>query len=221
MLFSKACLLGWMVAIPVGPVALLILQRRLKLGPLGGVASGIGAALADGLFGLLAAMGLSTLLGEVEVSRHFVRPLGSLALVLVGTYFFFQEPPPLEPEEVLSARYLHHYLWDALSTFLLTLTNPVTLIAFAALFAGSGLIPEDPRRIQYLEIAAGVGAGSFLWWSLVVVLAGPIRRNLSRQSEHRLLQIIGLVLIVIGLFSFIPRLGTLVDKLQTLGRMPW
>src|SRR3989338_2845556 len=176
-LFSKSCVLGWMVAIQIGPVALLIIQRSIKLGSLGGLASGLGAAIADGLFGFLAAFGLSTLFGGLEESRHLVRPLGSLVLMLVGVYFFFQKPPPLETEEVLSVRYLHHYLWDMLSAFLLTLMNPTTIIAFAALFAGSDLIPEDPKKIQFVEIMSGVFLGSLLWWLNLVVLARPIKRK--------------------------------------------
>jgi threonine/homoserine/homoserine lactone efflux protein len=215
-LFSKAFLLGWMVAIPVGPVGLLIIQRSLKVGSLAGVASGLGAALADGLFGFLAAVGLATLIGELEASRQFVRPLGSLVLMVVGVYFFFQKPPPLETEEVLSVRYLHHYLWDLLSTFFLTLLNPLTIIAFAALFIGSDLIPEDPRKIQYLEVAGGIFSGSLLWWLLLVFLASPVKKALSSKVVHRIFQGIGLTLFGLALLSFIPRLGTMIDKLRLL-----
>lgn len=218
-LFSKAFLLGWMVAIPIGPVGFLIIQRSIKVGSLAGVASGLGAALADGLFGFLAAIGLAALIGALEFSRHLVRPLGSLVLMIVGIYFFFQKPPPLETEEVLATRYLHRYLWDLLSSFLLTLLNPMTIIAFAALFVGSDLIPEDPRKIQYLEIAAGIFTGSLLWWLALVILARPVKKMLSSLVVHRIFQGIGLALFSLALISFIPRLGTVIDKVRDLIRM--
>lgn len=215
-LFSKACVLGLVVAIPVGPVALLIVQRSLAVGSLRGLASSLGAALADGLFGLLAALGLAALIEQLEVLRDMVRPLGSVVLMIMGIYFFFRKPLTLETEEVLSGRYLRHYLWDLFSTFLLTLTNPLTIIAFGALFAGSDLIPEDPRKIQYLEIAAGVFAGSLLWWLILVVLARPVKRRLSFLMVHRIFQGIGMILMGLGLVSLIPRLGTVVDKFGLL-----
>ena len=213
-LFSKSGVLGLMVAIPVGPVTLLILQRSLKVGSLTGIASGVGAALADGLFGLLAAIGLMTLVGGLEQTRHFVRPLGSLVLMIVGIYFFFQKPPSLEADEVLAERYRPNYLWDMLSAHFLTLLNPTTLIAFAALFAGSDLIPEDPRKIQYFEITTGVFSGSLLWWLLLGALAKPIKKWLSPLMVHRILQVTGILLLVLALISFVPRFGSVMEKIK-------
>lgn len=214
MLFVKATLLGWMVAIPVGPVALLIVQRSLTIGHLAGLASSFGAALADGLFGLLAALGLAVLFGELEAYRHFLRPGGSLVLLIVGIYFYFRKPPRLVTEEVLSTRYLHHYLWDSLSTFFLTLMNPITIIAFAALFVGSDLIPEEPHRIHYAEVALGVLFGSLLWWLLLVVLAQPVKRWLKPLVVHRVFQVIGCILVGLAALSFVPRIGTVIDRLR-------
>ncbi len=218
-LFSTSYLLGFLVALPVGPIAILILQRSLGVNWLAGLASGIGAALADALFALLAGLGLVALLEGIRESHHFVGGLGGLVLALVGLRLFFQKPPALHTEEVLSERYLHHYLWDSLSVFLLTLTNPMTIIAFGALFAGSNLIPLDPRRVDYLQISLGVFGGSLSWWVLLVVLAQPIRRNLSRLRIHRAMEIIGVIMIVLGGVSLVPRFGTLVDKIPWFHRM--
>ena len=215
MLIVKAALLGWMLAIPVGPVALLIIQRSLSVGPLAGIASSIGAALADALLGLLAALGLVTLIEGLTIYHHLLRPFGSLVLAVVGIYFFFRKATQLVTEEILSTRYLHHYLWDTLSVFFVTLMNPLTIIAFAALFVGSDLIPEDPHRIQYAEISLGVFSGSLFWWLALVFLAQPVKKRLSPPVVHRIFQMIGGVLIGLALVSLIPRLGTVVEKLKT------
>lgn len=215
-LISKAAVLGFMVAIPVGPVGVLLIQRSLAVSHLAGIATGLGAALADALFGYLAALGLVTLVEQLEVSKHFWRPLGSLALILVGVYFILQKPPKLEVEEVLSGRYQRRYWWDMVSSFFLTLLNPTTIIAFAALFVGSDLIPEDPRRIQYIEIALGIFAGSLVWWMILVAIAQPVKRKMSPLKVHRVMQGIGAVLIVLALVSFVPRLGGFIDKVRHL-----
>lgn len=205
-----------MVAIPVGPVGLLLVQRSLSIGPLAGIATGIGAALADSLFGMLAALGLVKLINQLDAGRHLIAPLGSLALLVVGIHFYFQKPPVLEAKEVLTGPYQRRYWWDAISSFFLTLLNPTTIIAFAALFAGSGLIPEDPRKIQYFEIAAGIGAGSFVWWMILVAIAEPVKRRLNPKSVHRFLQGLGIVLVVLALVTFIPRIGHVIGKVKEL-----
>ena len=73
-LFWKSCFLGFMVAIPVGPVGLLVIQRSLSIGHIAGIATGLGAALADALLGFLAALGMVKLIGELDAGRHFLRP---------------------------------------------------------------------------------------------------------------------------------------------------
>ena len=207
-----------MVAIPVGPVGLLLIQRSLKVNHIAGAATGLGAALADALFGFLAALGLVKLIGELDAGRHFLRPLGSLALMIVGIHFYFQKPPVLEAKEVLTGPYQRRYWWDVISAFFLTLLNPTTIIAFAVLFAGSDLIPEVPREIQYFEISGGIFAGSLIWWLILVAIAEPVKRKLNPHSVHRFLQVLGVVLVVLALITFIPRLGPVIDKVRDLIR---
>ena len=218
-LILKACVLGFMVAIPVGPVGILLIQRSISVGSLAGIFTGLGAALADAVFGYLAALGLVALVAQLEVGKHFWRPLGSLALIIVAAYFIFQKPPKLEAEEVLTGGYQRRYWWDLVSAFFLTLLNPTTIIAFAALFAGSDLIPEDPRRIQYIEIALGILGGSMAWWLLLVSIARPVKKKMSPHKVHLVMQAIGGVLLTLALLSLIPRVGGVVDKIRVLIKM--
>ena len=90
------------------------------------------------------------------------------------------------------------------------------IAAFAVLFAGSDLIPEDPRKIQYVEVAAGIFTGSLVWWMVLVAIAEPVKRRLNPHSVHRFLQVLGVVLVVLALVSLVPRFGTVVDKLKDL-----
>lgn len=214
MLFTQALILGLIVVIPIGPIAILIMQRSIQVGWLAGLSSGLGAALADGLFAFLTALGLSTLLTNLDNSRHLIRPIGALFLMLIGCKFIFQSPPKLQTEEVLSPRYLHHYLWDGITTFLLTLTNPLTIMAFAALFTGSNLIPDETKKIEYLQIVSGVFLGSLIWWCILVLLAQRLKNIFSPQLLHKIFVVIGALLIGLAIFSVSTRLGTLVDKFK-------
>ncbi|MBI1910161.1 MAG: LysE family transporter [Deltaproteobacteria bacterium] len=197
-MFFKSLLLGFIVAIPIGPIALLILQRSLGLGYLAGFASGIGAAAADALFALFASMGLVALISWLEKYYVWIQPVGGLIVVVLGLKFFFNKPPLLKADEVLTPRYLHHYTWDAFSTFLLTLTNPMTMFAFAALFTGSNLIPVDPRKIFFFEITSGIFCGSLSWWLILVTLSHPIKKNISPLRIRHVMQGLALVLIALG-----------------------
>lgn len=216
MLFQKACFLGWMVAIPVGPVGLLIIQRSITMGYVRGLFSGLGAALADGVFGFLAAIGLVTLIENYAGSKHFIRPLGGLVLAIVGIVFILKKKREVKAEEVLTANFANRYIWDLLSTFFLTLMNPMTIIAFGALFAGADLIPVDVRKIQYLEISLGVFTGSLLWWMLLVVLATPLKNKMSATVEQRIQQVIGGILLTLAIFSVVPRFSSFIDRVQHL-----
>lgn len=203
--FFRALVIGFLVAIPVGPVGLLLIQRSLILGALAGVFTGLGAALADAFLGFLAALGLMTLLAQLEAYRTFLKPFGGLALVIVGLYFYFHKIPALNAEEVLTGRYQRRYWWDTISAFFLTLLNPATIIAFVALFAGSDLISDNPKDIQYFEIAGGIFAGSLIWWLILVALAEPIKKRMNPKIVHRIFQVIGVSLCVIAVVTFAPR----------------
>lgn len=214
-LLLKAALAGGLLAIPVGPVGLLIIQRSLSLGSLRGMASGLGAAVADAVFAFLAAYGMVALF-EGNHYKHFIRPLGGVILFCVGLAFILKKSKSTETEEVLSGNYLQRYIWDALSTFLLTLTNPTTIIAFAAVFTGSDLIPEDPRKIDYLEIVLGVFLGSLSWWLILVFLARPLKNSLSPKMQTRISRVMGVILIVLSLAAMIPRFGDFASRVQKL-----
>jgi threonine/homoserine/homoserine lactone efflux protein len=198
MLYFKALILGFIVSMPVGPIAILILQRSVRTNHLSGIASGIGAALADGIFALLACLGMLALTAWIQDSIVWIRPTGGVILAVLGLYFFFQKTPPLQAKEVLKKEHKHQYIWDAFSAFLLTLTNPLTIIAMGALFTGSDLIPVDPDKIDFFEISTGVLCGSFLWWGTIAVLSDQIKSMISPMKIHRLMQALAIVLIVLG-----------------------
>jgi threonine/homoserine/homoserine lactone efflux protein len=96
--------------------------------------------------------------------------------------------------------------------------NPTTIIAFAALFAGSDLIPETPHPESYLEIAGGIFTGSLVWWLFLVGIAEPVKRRLNPHSVHRFLQILGVALVILALLTLVPRVGPMIDNVRNLIR---
>ncbi|MBM5805898.1 MAG: LysE family translocator, partial [Candidatus Verstraetearchaeota archaeon] len=130
----RGLLIGFAIAAPVGPIGILCIQRTLAKGRIYGFASGLGAATADAIYGAVAGFGL-TFISDVLINQQlWLRLLGGAFLLYLGTRTILSKPSKETPQTAnkgLAADYT--------STFLLTLTNPMTILSFIAVFAGLGL----------------------------------------------------------------------------------
>ncbi|MCB6177504.1 LysE family translocator [Rhodobacter sp. Har01] len=172
MLFWKSLLLGLAVAAPLGPIGALCINRTLDRGFRAGVAGGLGTALADALYASLAAAGFAafaSLLARVQLPLMVA---GGLFLLWLGAQSL--RPRPARPAAQVGARDL---LGTTAATFALTMANPMTILSFAALFAGLGLAAAAGPGAAML-VVAGVFCGSMLWW---VLLSGGVA-----LARHRL-----------------------------------
>jgi threonine/homoserine/homoserine lactone efflux protein len=132
--FLKGLLLGFSIAAPVGPIGLLCIQRTIANGRRSGLVTGLGAATADGLYGAVAAFGLTTISGFLVGQQIWLRLIGGLFLLYLGSRTF------LSKSAERAASSIHKNLFrDYASTVFLTITNPMTILSFAAVFAGLGL----------------------------------------------------------------------------------
>jgi putative LysE/RhtB family amino acid efflux pump len=161
-LVAKGMGLGLAVAAPVGPMSMLCIRRTLDHGPGAGLAAGFGIALADGLYGLIAALGFTSLAGVLVAIGGPLQVVGGLFLLWLA-WRMFRAPPPVRAATARPSRF-----GAVGSTFALTLTNPSTILSFVGMFAGLGVAGD---RLGSLAVAGGVFAGSILWW---LVLIGAI-----------------------------------------------
>jgi threonine/homoserine/homoserine lactone efflux protein len=183
--------LGFAVAMPVGPIGVLCIKRSLKDGFRFGLATGLGAATADAGYGLLVALGLglSGLLAYA-VALKIGGGLLLLALGLMGLRSFFKPGPKAEissPKGGLLAAWL--------STFLLTLTNPLTILAFIGLIAALGTASAAEPYLLVL----GVLIGSLLWWMILVSGVSLLKNRLPTQALSWLDFVSGMVLALWGM----------------------
>ena len=164
--FFKAALVGLLIAAPVGPIGLLTMQRTLQRGWLAGLATGMGAALADALYGAIGAFGVSWLTRAL-VQAQTPLALGGGAMLLYLAWKTWQAPVA---ERVAPASDARDLLGLTAGTFLLTLANPATIISFIAVFGSlGGGLQHAPSP---LWMVAGVLAGSAAWWlALTTVIA--------------------------------------------------
>lgn len=170
----KGIAIGFAIAAPVGPIGVLCIRRTLADGRLTGFVSGLGAASADAVFGSLAAFGL-TLVSEFLVRQQgFFRLIGGFFLLYLGVRIATSRPAD-RPASVRGEGLLGAYA----STFFLTLTNPMSILAFAAIFAGLGASGANGSPFGAATMVAGVFLGSASWWLILSAGVGLFRSRLG------------------------------------------
>jgi threonine/homoserine/homoserine lactone efflux protein len=192
-IFIKGLIVGVIIALPVGPVGVLCVRRCLFEGPLYGLVSGVGAAVADATFGAIAALGLTFLRDWLLKYEDWFGLAGGVFLVAFGLKALFvtraREPEPLGGEKLFGA---------FASTFALTIANPITLLSLAAIFAKVGA-ESVTELVDASVLVGGVFAGSLLWW-LGLSFGIVALRNLAGEVVMRWLnRISGAILLSSGI----------------------
>ncbi len=184
-IFLKGLAVGLSIAAPVGPIGILCIRRTLAHGRLYGLLTGLGAATADAFYGALAAAGLTSLAGLASGRPLLaLRAGGGLFLLWLAWSTVRPRPAPTAESSGAAARPAHGLLGAYASALALTMTNPMTILSFAAIFAGLGLDPAaGAGRAGATAMVAGIFAGSCLWWLLLSGGSGLLRAALSTKSR--------------------------------------
>jgi threonine/homoserine/homoserine lactone efflux protein len=197
-LLLKGLIIGFAIAAPVGPIGVLCIQRSLHDGFKVGLMTGMGAALADGTYGLIAGFGLTALSSLLITHQFWIRVIGGLFLLYLGLKLFLSSV-----QERATAGKPDRSPWHACgTTYLLTITNPATILSFVAVFAGLGLGTTDPNFMQAIVLVAGIVIGSAIWW---LFLSGGVAFILHKRMSPSFMRIInkvsGGIILAFGLFS--------------------
>jgi threonine/homoserine/homoserine lactone efflux protein len=199
----RGCLIGLAVAATVGPMSVLCMQRTLHRGFLIGLISGLGIATADGLYGSIAALGLTVISGFLVRQHVWIQVIGGLFLLYLGIRTLFSKPASRAATVV--ATQVGSFLAAYASTVLLTLTNPLTILSFVAIFAGIGVgnISGNNSPATALLVVAGVFFGSALWWCLLTGTISVIRTKLTAQWLLWIHRLSGGIITLFGLFALV------------------
>jgi threonine/homoserine/homoserine lactone efflux protein len=191
----KGVAIGFTIAAPVGPIGLLCIRRSLVDGRTAGLATGLGAATADAAYGCVAGFGLTTISRFLVGQALWLGILGGLFLCYLGARTFASSPAPEAARtggSGLGAAYV--------STFLLTLTNPMTILSFAAVFSGFGLGTANGYRAAS-ALVAGVFLGSALWWLLLSNGAALFRSRVNSTWMQGVNRGSGAIIFAFGLYA--------------------
>ena len=194
--FLRGIAIGFSIAAPVGPIGVLCIRRTLADGRRYGLASGLGAATADAVYGCVAGFGLTAVSNLLVSQQTWLRLTGGSFLCYLGVKSFFARPAQSAAAPkggALTGAYA--------STFLLTLTNPMTILSFAAVFAGLGLGGEATDYAGAALLVLGVFLGSALWWLLLSGGVGLFREKLNDEHLCWVNRVSGAIIAGFGLLA--------------------
>jgi threonine/homoserine/homoserine lactone efflux protein len=195
--FLKGLVIGFAMAIPIGPVGILCLRKTLTEGSSRGLITGLGAATVDALFGSIGAFGLTFVSAMVARQELWVRLVGGMLLLFLGIRTLrAKRKDPILPFGSTGL------LGSFLSAFVLALTNPVTIFAFIAVFAAFGL-GKSLSIVSASELVLGVFIGSCLWFLTLSIIAKFFRKKLNSGGFRWVNRIAGALLLVCGAASLI------------------
>ncbi len=206
--FFTGLILGFSIAVPVGPIGILCIRRTLVMGQLAGLVSGLGAATADGLYGCIAGFGLTAIADFLTNQSTWLRIFGGLFLCYLGITTFLSKPPAetetvsdddLSADETTS---MPRSLFSAYgSTLALTLTNPATIFSFAAIFAGLGIVESSQSFAESGTLVLGVFIGSALWWFFLSGAVSLFRARFTPTGLRWLNRLSGIILLAFGIVA--------------------
>lgn len=200
--FLKGLIIGFSIAAPVGPIGVLCIRRTLAEGRAQGFVSGLGAATADAIYGCVAGFGLTFISSFLIHQQEWFRLVGGAFLLYLGGKAFLSRPAEQQglTEGIgLAGAYA--------STFFLTLTNPVTILAFGAIFAGFCIAGGGGDYLSAAILVLGVFLGSASWWLILSSGVGLVRRRFDLQALRWVNRISGLIIVGFGLVSILGRRG--------------
>lgn len=192
----RGLVIGFSIAAPVGPIGVLCIRRTLAEGRIIGLLTGLGAATADAIYGCIAGFGLTFISSLLLGQAFWFSLIGGTFLCYLGVKTVLAKPTEQVASTDPSGR------WGAYgTTVLLTLTNPATILSFAAVFAGLGLADTGGNYITATILVVGVFLGSAAWWLLLSSGVSLLRSRIRVNQLRWLNRISGLILVIFGIIA--------------------
>ena len=198
---ARGLVIGFGVAMAVGPMSLLTMRRTIAHGRLYGLVSGLGIASADASYGAVAAFGLTAVTAVLVGARTALAIVGGVVLVWLAIRTIRARPPSTAAEAGDRPGLPTAFL----SIYGMTMTNPMTILSFAGIFAGIGLAGHG--ALDAALLTGGVFLGSSLWWVLLTTVVGWLRERITPDALVWINRASGTVLLVFGTVAILAALG--------------
>ncbi len=204
-----------MVAAPVGPVGVLCVRRSLAYGALVGLFSGLGATFADAMYGAVAAFGLTAISDFIARHQFYIRLFGGILMLWLG-WRLYSRPHVSQQNQ---AGNQPSVIGSFFSTFLLTASNPATIIGFGVIFAGLGMAGIQHDYAAACQLVLGVFCGSAVWWVTLCIGVATCRHIINLDKVPLISRLAGLAIIAFGLLAMLAAFSLKFEFLQ--GIFPW
>lgn len=185
------------ISTPVGPVAVMVVQNTLLKGKLRGISAAFGAAIADTFYGVIAAFGLTIVSDFLIKHQELLKPIGGVFLLVIGLYILNKKIHKRRQISLNSG-----YFKSFFTTFIITISNPLTMIAFLTIFTTFGIVSEDFGISLKLLLILGVFSGSLLWWSVIIFVSRFFRHKFNIRKLTILNKIAGFIVLAFSFISF-------------------
>jgi threonine/homoserine/homoserine lactone efflux protein len=187
---------GLAISAPVGPVNVYCISRTLTKGKLAGLVAGLGAAVVDTFYGAIAGFSISLVIGFLIREQFWLRLVGGILLMAIGIVYYALPPKTLSREDNSTGES------DFVTAFLMTLTNPTTVLSFLAVLAALDLGGHRPARLT-LVLVGGIFAGSMCWWTILATVANHFRDRFDDRAMLWMNRIAGVAIGTFGLATML------------------
>lgn len=192
----RGILVGIAVSIPLGPIGVMIVQRTLTRGEWAGFFSGLGAALSDLLYALIAGFGFNLVIDFIESNKIWMQIIGGAILLSFGIYTFMQNPI----RQIRQPRKSNVNYWqDVITTFLLTVSNPLAVFTFIIIFTSFDVFSAVQESHLMYVVLIGIFIGAICWWLSLTLLVGLFRRFINIRHLWWINKISGIAIGVLAL----------------------
>ncbi len=199
-LFWKGFIVGLMVSIPLGPIGVLCVQRTLNKGRRSGFISGLGAAFADTVFSFIAGFGVTFIIKFIKEQHLYFQIIGGIIIIFLGIHIFYTNPVRQLRMQRMNRENLFQ---DFFSVFLLTITNPMAILFFVAMFAGINIAEEPLGFFDMSSLVLGVLSGASGWWFLLTAFVNFLRHRFRLKIIWWMNKIAGVLIFVLGIAAIL------------------
>lgn len=196
----KGIIIGISVSAPLGPIGVLCIQRTLNKGFKSGFISGFGAAVADIIYAVIAGFSITFISDFLIENQTYFRIIGGLFLIFIG-YRIFSSNPAAQIRKLRTKG--NNYYRDFLTSFLVTVSNPITILAFGAIFASFNLIDKETGSIPIVVLILAIFSGAILWWLCLILIVTIFKQRIRLRNLLWINRITGILIIIFALVVII------------------
>lgn len=196
----KGILVGLAVSIPLGPIGVLCIQRTLNKGYLSGLISGVGASTADIIYAVIAGFGITFVSDILIEQQSIIRVIGGAFLVFIGVKIYISNPIKQIRDQRTKGK---RYFTDFITSFFVTISNPITILAFGVIFSSFQMINKSSGTIEITVIIVSVFSGAILWWISLISIISLFKKKIRLRNLFWINKITGVLIVLFAVFVII------------------